>query len=104
MTEENSQDNDKRAHSVPCNEAQIDTTAAKGFSVKASPFNPVKLELGIILLMGLLLILVVHRISDNVSEQLVILLGFGVISMFWLIRRIRQVVQQQTHSSGQVDK
>ena len=102
MTEENSQDNDKRAHSVPCNEAQIDT-AAKGFSVRASPFNPVKLELGIILLMGLLLILVVHRISDNMAEQLVILLVFGVISMFWLIRRIRQVVQQQTHSSEQVD-
>lgn len=96
MIDEHSQGDDKRAHSVPRNEAQIDTAEAKGFAVKASPFNPVKLELGYLLFVGVLLILVIHRITDNLWQQLTILLIFGVVAMLWLIHRVRQVVRQQT--------
>ncbi|MEJ2143141.1 MAG: hypothetical protein P8Y24_12455 [Gammaproteobacteria bacterium] len=87
MTEENFQDESKRAPSVTRNDAQGD----RGFSVKASPFNPVKVELGFILLIALLLIFSVHRVSENSAMQLAILSVYGLCGMGWLVFRIRQV-------------
>ena len=91
MTEEKFQDESKRAHSVPRNEARGDS----GFSVKASPFNPVKLELGFILLFAFFLLMIIHRITEDSFMQLTILTLFGISGMGWLIFRARQVVHQQ---------
>ncbi|MGD8525774.1 MAG: hypothetical protein PVJ63_05970 [Thioalkalispiraceae bacterium] len=95
MTEEHSRDDDKRAPSVTRNAAQIDTGSTKGLAVTPSPFNPVKLELGYIIVSGLLLLLIVHRITDNPRVQLLILAVFGVLAMLRLILRVRRVLRQQ---------
>ena len=95
MTEEHSQENSKRAPSVPRNEAQIDTTPAKGFTVKASPFNPVKLELGYLLVVAILLMLIIHRVTDSRGIQILVLMTYSSTAMGWLIYRIRGVVRQQ---------
>ena len=87
MTEENFQDESKRAHSVPRNDARGDS----GFSVNASPFNPVKLELGFILLFGFFLLLIIHRITDDGTAQLAILGLYGLVGMARLIYRTRKV-------------
>ncbi|MDH4275572.1 MAG: hypothetical protein OEW08_11070 [Gammaproteobacteria bacterium] len=60
----------------------------KGFSVNASPFNPVKLELGVILIIGMTLVLVVERISPRGGLQVLILLGYALASAAWLMWRI----------------
>ena len=91
MTEEKFQDESKRAHSVPRNEARGDS----GFSVKASPFNPVKLELGFILLFAFFLLMVIHRIAEDSFTQLAILTLYGICGMGWLIVRTRQIVHHQ---------
>ena len=95
MTEEKFQDESKRAHSVPRNEAQGDS----GFSVKSSPFNPVKQELGFILLFALFLVMIIHRVTENSIAQLAILALYGICGMAWLIFRARRIVHQQKEDS-----
>lgn len=69
-------------------------TDKKGFGVAASPFNGVKLELGIILCAGLLLWLAADSITADLEVQLLMLGGFGVAGMLWLIVRIRGVLRK----------
>jgi hypothetical protein len=107
MMDGNTRDESKRAHSVPRNDDQIDTEISaengqmkkQGLSVDASPFNPVKLELGYLLLIGILLFIVIHRLSDNLLQQVTILFIYGLISMLWLVARIRKVTRQQQAGS-----
>lgn len=66
----------------------------KGFGVAASPFNGVKIELGIVLILGLILWLAADSITSSIAAQLLLLVSYGLISAFWLIIRTRQVVQQ----------
>jgi len=91
MAEEKFQKASQRAPSVPRKEGRSDS----GFSVKASPFNPVKLELGYLLLVGVLLFLVIHRITEDPWQQIVVLFIYGLASMLWLVYRIRVVSRQQ---------
>lgn len=65
----------------------------KGFTVNASPLNPVKLELGIILIVGILLLLINGYITDSRTTQFLILGGYGVFAMAWLVVRARSVVK-----------
>lgn len=62
-----------------------------GFTVAPSPFNPVKLDLGIILLIGVVVFLLHGRITDNTLMQFVILLGYGLLSAVWLVVRVRKI-------------
>jgi hypothetical protein len=103
----NTREQSKRTHSVPRNDDQIDTEISaengqmkkRGLSVNASPFNPLKLELGYLLLMGILLFIVIHRLSDNLWQQVVILFIYGLVSMLWLVARIRKVIRRQQAGS-----
>ncbi len=71
-----------------------DTTASsRGFGVAASPFNGVKMELGIILLLGFILWLAADSITASVVTQLLLLVGYGVAGAAWLIFRTRRVIQ-----------
>ena len=83
---------------------EIDTENAttQGFGVSASPFNGVKLELGVSLLLATLLWLAADSITSSTVEQLLMFLGFGLISASWLIFRIRTVLRQ-CESSPSVD-
>ena len=65
-----------------------------GFGVAASPFNSVKMELGIALIIGLVLWLAADSITASVGAQLLLLVGYGLISSVWLIFRTHRVLKQ----------
>ncbi|HEC20432.1 MAG TPA: hypothetical protein ENI97_14020 [Gammaproteobacteria bacterium] len=66
----------------------------KGFGVAASPFNGVKLELGISLILGVLLWLGAEFITADVGVQLLLLLSYGVLAAAWLVWRTRAVMRR----------
>ena len=66
----------------------------KAFSVNASPLNPVKLELVIILLVGVLLWLLVDSITKNQAAQIAILFLYGIVGALWLLYRTRSIVSR----------
>lgn len=61
-------------------------------TVAPSPLNEVKLDLGIILSVGVLLLLVQGRVTDSLSLQLLLLLSYGLLGMVWIVVRVRRVV------------
>ena len=82
---------DSNRDSVPQNK--------KGFTITASPLNPVKFELGIILFIGFFLLISVQGFVQSPIAQLGVLAGYGVISMVWLIYRTRKIVRQSENQS-----
>lgn len=60
----------------------------RGVTVSASPFNVVKLELGIILFLTVIVWVLVDKLVTNPVSQLLWLGGFGVVFMSWLLIRI----------------
>ena len=75
------------------------TRARKYFAVDPSPFNVVKLALGVIMVVGALLGLVTSRLAVSSMTQVLVLSSYGVIAALWLIAKTRQVVQAQVHHS-----
>ena len=75
---------DPKSGSVPENKT--------GFTVAASPLNPVKLELGIILIIGFFLFFIVSSVIDSQIVQIGVLSGFGCLSMFWIVYRVRKLM------------
>ena len=69
-------------------------TGAKGLTVAPSPLNEVKLDLGIILAVGLLLLLIQGRIFDNLLPQLLLLVSYSLLGMVWIIIRSHRVMVQ----------
>lgn len=67
-------------------------TGDKGITVAPSPLNEVKLDLGVILSVGVLLLLVQGRVTDHLSLQLLLLLSYGLLGMIWIIIRVRRVI------------
>jgi UPF0716 family protein affecting phage T7 exclusion len=67
----------------------------KTFTVAPSPFNSVKFELGVILLVGLLLLLAHGRVIGSPRLQLLLLAAYGIIGMGWLIVRTRRILLEQ---------
>lgn len=78
----------ERARSVP--------GSGKSFAVAASPFNAVKLSLGVMIVVGLLLVLVTGRLTSSTPTQLLLLVSYGVIAAIWLVHRTRVVLREQT--------
>lgn len=64
----------------------------RGFGVAASPLNEVKLDLAIILVVGVLLLLVQGRVLEDLWLQLLLLSSYGLLGMAWIIIRARRVV------------
>ena len=83
---------DEKAHSVPQDR--------KHTSVIASPLNEVKFELGVVLVLAVVLLVIIPAIEPDSTWQLMYLFGFGLISMFWLIYRVRRVVRLHNQNSG----
>ncbi len=67
-------------------------TGGKGMTVAPSPLNEVKLDLGIILAVGVLLLLVQGRVVDSLPLQLLLLLSYGLLGMVWIVVRVRRVM------------
>ncbi len=60
--------------------------------VAPSPLNEVKLDLGIILTVGVLVLLVQGRVIDSLSLQFLLLLSYGLLGMIWIIVRVRRIM------------
>ena len=69
-------------------------SSKKGFGVAASPFNGVKIELGIVLILGIVLWLAADSITASITAQLLLLVSYGLIGAFWLVFRTRRVLQR----------
>lgn len=69
------------------------------FTVAPSPFNAVKFELGVILVVGILLLSIQWRIND-VLVQFLLLLGYGLLGMGWIIFRTHRVLTQSVAKQG----
>ncbi|HEB62880.1 MAG TPA: hypothetical protein ENJ07_00195 [Gammaproteobacteria bacterium] len=63
----------------------------KGFSVIASPLNPVKLELIVVFIVGGLFWLLLIGLDINDFLQVVLLWFYGIASMVWIIFRTKQI-------------
>ena len=61
------------------------------FTVKASPFNAVKLDVALIVIVGVVLVLVHGRMVQNPLGQLALLAGYGVVSMLWVVTKTRRI-------------
>ncbi|MDQ7075954.1 MAG: hypothetical protein Q9O24_12610 [Gammaproteobacteria bacterium] len=75
-----------------------------GMTVEASPFNGVKLELGIILAL-LLMLWLVHDfwLHESVSQLLLLFVG-GLLGMGWLIWRTQKVIKRMELSGRGKEK
>lgn len=68
----------------------------KGMTVAPSPLNEVKLDLGIILAVGGLLLLAQGRVLDSLLLQLLVLVSYGFIGLIWIVVRTRQIMAKLT--------
>lgn len=71
-----------------------DYTKKKGFGVAPSPFNGVKLELGIILSLGVLAWFAIHYFTKDTNLQLLLLFVFSVSAMLRLVYKARRILRQ----------
>lgn len=74
----------------------------KAFTVQASPFNAIKLDLALILVVGIVLLIVHERLVDDQLGQLLLVAGYGLVAMLWIVMRTRHVLKKhaQTVSSA----
>jgi len=63
------------------------------FAVSASPFNGVKLELALILLVGLIIGLVLERLYPHRMEAFLMLAGYSLLAAGWIILRVRYILK-----------
>lgn len=70
------------------------TRKGHGFTVEASPLNPVKLELGIILVVSVLVWLVLERVLMDSGVLLLALFSYALLAMGWIIIRTRRVLRR----------
>ena len=66
------------------------------FAVAASPFNAIKLEVAIILIIAFVLWLVLNSITDSDLTHVAILFVYSVTGAAWITLRIRHVSQQSS--------
>lgn len=70
------------------------TRKRRGITVAPSPFNKVKFELGIILLLLPLAWLVVERLVGETIVEFMLLFAMACLAAAWLIWRTRSVLRQ----------
>lgn len=80
-------------------------TGRKGLTVAPSPFNDVKLDLGVILTVGIVLLLVQGRVLDSLLAQFLALACYGLLGMFWIVIRTRRIMariarEREQHPDG----
>ena len=88
--------------SQPSQHKRSNTSAKDGFGVAASPFNQVKIELGLALILGIVLWLAAESITASITAQLLLLAGYGLISASWLIFRTQRIAQQYDEQKNEL--
>jgi hypothetical protein len=76
-------------------------TGGKGMTVAPSPLNEIKLDLGIILVVGFLLLLLQGRVLDNLPLQFLLLASYGLLGMLWIVVRTRRVMNRMAREREQ---
>jgi len=66
----------------------------KSFNVEPSPLNPVKFELAIIILVGIVFWLVINSIIKDQVTQIILLLLYSCLGTGWTVLRIRNIVSR----------
>lgn len=83
------------SHETPSSVQQsMQAAPGNGFGVTASPFNAVKLELAILLILGLVLGLLLDSITHRDWVQIGILACYGVTAGGWILFRTRRVLSR----------
>lgn len=70
------------------------TRRDKGFTVPASPFNAVKLDLALIVIVGLVLLVIHTRLVADQFGQFLLLAGYGFAAMAWIVFRTRRTARR----------
>ncbi len=65
----------------------------KVFTVKASPFNAIKLDLALILIVGIVVLVAHDRLVEHQLGQLLIVVGYGIAAMLWIVVKTRRVLK-----------
>ncbi len=76
----------------------------RSFTVQASPFNGVKLDLALIAVVGLVVWMVHDRLIDNALGQLLFLATYGVLAGVWVIRKTRRIVGRHVPDENRADQ
>ena len=74
---------------------------ARRLTVAPSPYNAIKFELGVILLLTPVCWLLVDRLVRGAGARLLLLALFGVTAALWLVLRARRV--QVRHGAQQAE-
>jgi hypothetical protein len=81
----------------------------KSLSVAPSPFNSIKLELAVVVILGGLLLVALDSITEDLFLQISILFAAGLIGMVWIIWRTfgllkhHSKVSNSDHQSADAD-
>ena len=77
------------------------TRRGKVLSVSPSPLNTVKLDLAVVLCLGLLLWLIQGPLGVGTVAQIVILAGYGIAGMAWIMLQTYRVLHAMgAHKTG----
>lgn len=80
------------------------TRMQHAFTVAANPLNAVKFELGVVLALGVLVWLLHGWFASGVALQFVVLAGYGLIGMLWVVLRARRILRNVSASAGIVNQ
>ncbi|MGD8639296.1 MAG: hypothetical protein PVF34_06080 [Gammaproteobacteria bacterium] len=79
----------------------INDNPKSGFQVGPSPLNAVKLELAIIIVIGLVFWIALDSITSNDVAQIGLLFLFGIVSAAWLVLRTRHLARRAAKSHNE---
>lgn len=82
----------------------MNTRHKKGFSVAPSPFNPVKFDLGVVIILGICVFVIQEVLISDGNVQLGLLLAYGTIAALWLLVRIQRVKKQLLERQNDGDR
>ena len=84
--------------------AHNNDTRITGTRVAASPFNAVKLELILIIIIGITLGLVVNHSIEQDAIQFIVLAAYGLLASAWIVLRVRSLARTHQQSSELASK
>ena len=68
------------------------TQTGKGFAVAASPLNEVKLDLALLLVVGIILLIIEDKLIEQLAGQILLLSVYGLLAATWIIFRVKRVL------------
>ncbi len=75
----------------------------KVFTVQASPFNAIKLDLALILIVGVVVLVTHDHLVEHSLGQLLIVVVYGLAAMLWIVIRTRWVLRNLDQAAAESD-